>query len=153
MRLLHTADWHLGRVFHGRSLLAEQAMVLDELCLLAEQNQVDGLIIAGDVFDRAVPPVAAIELLDATLTRLVEMDLRVLMSAGNHDSARRLSYGARLLRQVTVVSQLSVEPAWSFDDSPWEVFALPHLEGRRGQGALGTWLRSRRRSRHAACSR
>ena len=70
MRLLHTSDWHLGRSFHGTSLLDEQAEALNRIVELAEQKDVDLVVIAGDLYDRAIPPAEAVQLFTATLARL-----------------------------------------------------------------------------------
>jgi exonuclease SbcD len=107
MRILHTADWHLGRTLGGASLLEDQAHLLDELVRLAADAAPDLVIVAGDLFDRAVPPVEAVELLDEVLCRLViGLGRRVVAIAGNHDSPKRLAFGARLLaeRGLTVVT-------------------------------------------------
>ena len=69
MRFLHTADWHLGRQFHNVSLLEDQAHVLDGLVALAREQRVDAVLLAGDVFDRAVPPADAVRLLDDVRNR------------------------------------------------------------------------------------
>ena len=97
LRLLHTSDWHLGRSLHGESLLSDQAWVLERLVALAKEERPDVLIVAGDLYDRAVPPPEAVALLDDVLTRLAELGVPVIAVAGNHDSAERLSFGARLL--------------------------------------------------------
>src|SRR5438477_811005 len=98
MRFIHTADWHLGRLFHGVHLTEDQAYVLDQFVGLVKDAKPDVVLVAGDVFDRAVPPPDAVELLDDVLSRLV-MDLQVpvVLIAGNHDSPGRLNFGARLL--------------------------------------------------------
>ncbi|MEN3111692.1 exonuclease SbcCD subunit D [Uliginosibacterium paludis] len=98
MRFLHTADWHLGRIFNARSLLEDQRHLLDQLVGLVAQRKPDAVLIAGDVFDRAVPPPEAVALLSEVLSRIV-IGLRtpVLMIAGNHDSGERLGFGAPLL--------------------------------------------------------
>ena len=70
MRLLHTSDWHLGRTFHGASLQREQAAVIDAIVDLTVATQVDAVIIAGDLFDRAVPPLEAVSLFDDAVARL-----------------------------------------------------------------------------------
>jgi len=70
MRLLHTSDWHLGRSFHGASLLDEQADALNRIVELAQQKDVDLVVIAGDLYDRAIPPAEAVQLFTATLVRL-----------------------------------------------------------------------------------
>ena len=70
MRFLHTSDWHLGRIFHGLHLLEDQRAALDQILDLAREYRVDALLVAGDVYDRAVPPTEAVNLLDETLRRL-----------------------------------------------------------------------------------
>ena len=98
MRFLHTSDWHLGRLFHGVHLTDDQAHVLDQVVCLAAESRLDAVIVAGDVFDRAVPPPDAVSLLDDVLSRLVlQARVPVVLVAGNHDSGQRLAFGARLL--------------------------------------------------------
>ena len=70
MKFIHTSDWHLGRQFHHQSLLEDQAKVLKQLLEYIEQEAVDAVIIAGDIYDRAVPPAAAVKLLDDTLANI-----------------------------------------------------------------------------------
>ncbi|MCC4115869.1 exonuclease SbcCD subunit D [Aromatoleum toluclasticum] len=101
LRILHTADWHLGRVYHGVSLLEDQAQVLDELVALIHSEKPDAVLIAGDIYDRSVPPAEAVRLLDDTLTRIVIGErVPVIVIAGNHDSPDRLGFGARLLSEA-----------------------------------------------------
>lgn len=100
MRLLHTADWHLGRSLNGASFLEEQAALLSgQFFDILRDTRPDALLLAGDVFDRAIPPAEAVELLDDILRRVV-LDHRVpvVLIPGNHDEARRLAFGAPLLR-------------------------------------------------------
>jgi DNA repair protein SbcD/Mre11 len=115
-RLLHTSDWHLGRALHEEPLLADQAWALDRLIALARDARPDAVVVAGDVYDRAVPPSEAVTLLDDVLTRLAELGAPVVVIAGNHDSGDRLSFGARLLarrgvhlRGVTELASAPVE--------------------------------------------
>lgn len=98
MRILHTADWHLGRIFYGVHLTDEQAHVLEQLVNLIKEAKADVVVIAGDIYDRAVPPTEAVQLLDEVLSQIL-MDCRtpVVMIAGNHDSPERLGFGNRLL--------------------------------------------------------
>ncbi len=98
MRFVHTADWHLGRLFHGRHLTEDQAVVLERLVDLLRDAKAEALVIAGDVYDRAVPPVEAVRLLDDVLTRVRrDVGIPVILIAGNHDAPDRIGFGARLL--------------------------------------------------------
>jgi len=98
MRLLHTSDWHLGRTLHGVDLLDHQAAFLDHLVDVVRTEDVDAVVVAGDVYDRAIPPVEAVTLLSDTLARLAERTT-VVLTSGNHDSATRLGFGAALMRE------------------------------------------------------
>ena len=98
MRFIHTADWHLGKLFGQRHMTEDQAYVLEELLALCKDVRPDALVIAGDVYDRAIPPPEAVELFNEILTRLAAQGIRVLFISGNHDSAVRLGFGAQLLR-------------------------------------------------------
>ncbi|GAB1620884.1 exonuclease SbcCD subunit D [Agarivorans albus] len=100
MKFLHTSDWHLGRQLHNQSLLEDQEYVLEQIIQIAQQQQVDVLIVAGDVFDRSVPPSNAVKLLDDTLDRLVnQLNIPVILIAGNHDGAQRLAFASRQMRE------------------------------------------------------
>lgn len=114
MRFVHTADWHLGRLFHGRHLTEDQAYVLDQLIELLSEAKAEALVLAGDVYDRAVPPVDAVRLLDDVLTRIArDVGIPVVAIAGNHDGPDRLAFGSALLREkgVYVVGRPSVPPS------------------------------------------
>jgi exonuclease SbcD len=98
MKLLHTSDWHLGRLFHNVSLLEDQAHALEQLVAYAVDHQVAAVLVAGDIYDRAVPPADAIALLDDTLHKLTyDHKIPVILISGNHDSPERLAFGARQL--------------------------------------------------------
>ncbi len=98
MKFLHTSDWHLGRQFHNVSLLEDQAYVLDQIVDIAVREKVEAVVIAGDVYDRTVPPARAVSLLDSILDRLChDLALPVILIPGNHDSPERLGFGARQL--------------------------------------------------------
>ncbi|MFZ5846634.1 MAG: metallophosphoesterase family protein, partial [Actinomycetota bacterium] len=96
MRILHTSDWHLGRSFHREGLLDAQAAFVDHLVATVEDEQVDLVVVAGDIYDRALPPVDAVQLADETFARLAASRARVVVTSGNHDSQIRLGFGARL---------------------------------------------------------
>ncbi|MEU0405726.1 exonuclease SbcCD subunit D [Streptomyces sp. NPDC006197] len=102
MRLLHTSDWHLGRSFHRVGLLDAQAAFLDHLVATVHAHDVDAVLVAGDVYDRAVPPLPAVELFDTALHRLAEAGVPTVMISGNHDSARRLGVGAGLIERAGI---------------------------------------------------
>ena len=113
MRLLHTADWHIGRQFHHQSLLEDQRHVLQQIVGLVRERQVDVVLVAGDIYDRSVPPAAAVALLDEVLEQLcLQLGVPVIMIAGNHDGAERLAFGARHLAQagLHIVTRLQAEP-------------------------------------------
>lgn len=96
MRFIHTSDWHIGRQLHNQSLLEDQAYVLDQIVTLAQEHAVDAVIIAGDIYDRSIPPASAVALLDEVLNRLItELGVQVLMIAGNHDGHERLGFAAK----------------------------------------------------------
>lgn len=142
MRFLHTSDWHLGRILHGRSLIEDQAHVLDRFVDLVRDARPDAVLIAGDVYDRAVPPAEAVELLDDTLSRIVlGQGVPVLVIAGNHDSPERLGFGARLLaeRGLTIVGRVDAPRAVAFEDD-WGrvvVHPLPYAEPALVRDAFG----------------
>jgi DNA repair protein SbcD/Mre11 len=97
MRFVHTADWHLGRLFHGVHLTEDQAHILNQFVAFVKDGKPDVLLIAGDIYDRAVPPPEAVGLLDDVLSRLVlGLKVPVVLIAGNHDSPHRLGFGSRL---------------------------------------------------------
>ncbi|NUR05682.1 MAG: exonuclease SbcCD subunit D [Nocardioidaceae bacterium] len=96
MRILHTSDWHLGRSFHRVGMLRAQAAYVDHLLDVVEQERVDLVVVSGDVYDRALPPVDAVELADDAFARLAASRATVVVSSGNHDSPARLGFNARL---------------------------------------------------------
>ena len=98
MKFIHTSDWHIGREFHNVSLLADQRHVLDQLVAYIEKEAVDALVIAGDIYDRSVPPSKAVALLDESISKICsDMRVPVIMIPGNHDGAERLRFGSRQL--------------------------------------------------------
>ncbi|GAA0312559.1 exonuclease SbcCD subunit D [Oceanobacillus oncorhynchi subsp. oncorhynchi] len=110
MKLIHTADWHLGKLVQGVYMTEDQACILDQFVEAVEKENPDAVIIAGDLYDRAVPPVEAVDLLDKTLDRIVnQLGIPVLAIAGNHDSPGRLHFGSRLMKEkgYHIIGQLS----------------------------------------------
>jgi len=133
MRFLHTADWHLGRSFHQASLVEDQAHVLNQLVELAIRERLDAVVIAGDVYDRAVPPADAVVLLDDVLARLVlGAGIRVVLIAGNHDSPDRVGFGGRVAENqgLAMRGTLTHLAPVVFDDAFGQValHPLPYVE-------------------------
>jgi exonuclease SbcD len=128
MRLLHTADWHLGRSFHGVSLLDAQATYVDWLVGVASDAGVEAILVSGDLYDRALPPVDAVRLADEALARLVEVAPVVVIS-GNHDSAARLAFGSGLFERAGLHLRTDVarigEPVLIGDAA---IYPIPYLE-------------------------
>ena len=143
MRFLHTADWHLGRVYHGVSLLEDQAYVLREFVRIAAELRPDAILIAGDIYDRSVPPADAVRLLDEVLTELVSgLGIAVVVIAGNHDGPDRLAFGSSLLTRagLTLCGPVSakVQPLMLRDaDGEVAVYPLPYAEPALVRAALG----------------
>lgn len=101
MRILHTADWHLGKVVNEFSMLEDQQHFLDHLIQLIKDYQVDLLMMAGDLYDRSVPPKEAVNLFNDFLNRMqAEIEIPILIISGNHDSNERLEYGSQRLAQT-----------------------------------------------------
>ena len=132
MRILHTSDWHIGRTFHGNSTMDALSQVLAELVRQVEENAVDVVIVAGDVFDSATPSGAAYTLLSDTLLALHQAGAQVIVTSGNHDSAARLGFQARLLRDgihvVTDPVEVGVPITITDADGPVHFFGIPYLE-------------------------
>jgi exonuclease SbcD len=142
MRLLHTSDWHLGRSFHRVDLIAHQEAFLDWLVAEARAREVDAVLVAGDIFDRAVPPVDAVRLASVALARFAAAGIPVVALAGNHDSATRLGFGAELAEAAGVHVRTRVEDVerpvtLTDDDGPVHVYAVPYLDPDVVHGALG----------------
>lgn len=151
MRIIHTSDWHVGRSLHGADLSAAHAQFFDFLCELVDQERPDALLVAGDIFDRAIPPVESVVLVDDALARLCART-RVLLTPGNHDSAGRLAFGQGLLTERLVMRArvADVGRAVALPNGAGQVGALiyplpyldpdlarPHLAGSDPQAADG----------------
>ncbi len=133
MRILHTSDWHLGRSFHREGMLAHQAGYIDHLLEVVASEEVDLVVVAGDVYDRALPQVDAVRLADDALSRLAASRARVVVSSGNHDSAQRLGFSSRLIDAAGVhlrTDPASVGTPVVLGDAHGEVVvhALPYLD-------------------------
>lgn len=129
MKFLHTSDWHLGVTENERSLLNDQKFFIDRICEIIEENKIDAVLLAGDVYDRSVASADAIKLYDYAMTRICgELSVPVLSVAGNHDSAERLSSCRDLLKSagLHIIGSLENKPQKVlFSDA--EVFFLPWI--------------------------
>ncbi|GIH24045.1 nuclease SbcCD subunit D [Acrocarpospora phusangensis] len=127
MRLLHTSDWHLGRSFHRESLLRAQEAFVDHLVTTVREERVDVVLVSGDVYDRALPPVDAVALCGEALARLRDLGVHTVLISGNHDSPVRLGFGADLMDRV----HLRTDPGRSWVPvliNDVGFFGIPYLE-------------------------
>ena len=132
MKLLHLSDLHLGKRLHEMSLLEDQAYILEEILQIAEAERPDAVLVAGDVYDKAVPPAEAVELLDGFLSRMAQ-GRPVFVLSGNHDSPERLAFGGRLMAGSGVYlspvfrggeAPVTLEDPWG----PVDIHLLPFLK-------------------------
>lgn len=133
MRLLHTSDWHLGRGFHGMTLREEQQQMLQTVCQAVQEHQVEAVLVTGDIYDRALPPEWAMTMLEDCLTELVNNGTDVILTSGNHDSARRLGFGRTLMAASGVHIRSSLTDAWNpveyhDGESTLLIYGVPYLE-------------------------
>lgn len=144
MRFLHTADWHLGRVFNGISLLSDQEKILrEEFLPLVKAEAVEAVIIAGDIYDRSIPPTEAIDMFNEVLVKLAEAKVKVLYIAGNHDSSSRLHFGSQLMQPAGVyvrgVYAGDLQPVCLQDEyGPVYFMLYPYVEPAAVQSFLGS---------------
>lgn len=132
MKLLHLSDLHLGKRLHEMSLLEDQAYILEEILQIAEAERPNAVLVAGDVYDKAVPPAEAVELLDGFLSRMAQ-GRPVFVLSGNHDSPERLAFGGRLMAGSGVYlspvfrggeAPVTLEDPWG----PVDIHLLPFLK-------------------------
>lgn len=100
MKIIHTGDWHIGKIINEFSMLEDQEFILNQFISIIEAEKPHVLVIAGDLYDRSIPSVEAVELLDKTFNSiLLDLKIPIIAIAGNHDSAERLSFGSKILNQ------------------------------------------------------
>lgn len=144
MRILHTADWHLGRTLHGVDLGPAHAAFLDQLVEVVRSEGVGAVVVAGDVYDRAFPPLESVSLLQDALVRLCELT-HVVITPGNHDSAIRLGFGSDLFRERLSVRARPLESATplTIPDAAGAagllVYAVPYLDPDAARVTLAPW--------------
>ena len=133
MKFFHLSDLHLGKRLNEFSMTADQAYILDQILALAEEEQPDAVVIAGDVYDKAVPSAEAVSLFDEFLVRLARQNLDVFVISGNHDSPERIAFGSRLLDAAGIhlspVYNGTVEPVTLCDEfGPVDFYLLPFVK-------------------------
>ena len=133
MKFLHLSDLHLGKRVIEFSMLEDQKYILNEIIKIADSQKPDAVLIAGDVYDKGIPPLEAVSLFDDFLNRLVERNLPVLIISGNHDSPERISFGSNLMKKSGVyfssVYDGTVEKVTLNDDKgPVNFYLLPYLK-------------------------
>jgi exonuclease SbcD len=146
MKFLHTSDWHLGRQFHNVSLIEDQKHVLNQLLDYIDGEAVEAVIIAGDVYDRAIPPTSTVELLDATLNKIcLDLKVPVIMIPGNHDSGDRLKFGANHFRQggLHILGELTrvTEPI-TLPNCPVHFYGIPYADPERVRATFNVDVKS-----------
>ena len=143
MLFLHTADWHLGKALFGHSLLEDQRWFLEAHFLpLIDREHPDAVVLAGDIFDRQIPPVEAVALFDSFLRAMAARHVPLIAITGNHDSAARLSLGASLLRGAGVVLATRPEDLYTpymleKDGERVCFYTLPYCEPAAARALLG----------------
>lgn len=133
MKFLHLADLHLGKRVNGFSMLEDQAHILRQILAILDDEQPDGVLIAGDVYDKSVPSVEAVGLLDGFLTELRARGVPVLLISGNHDSPERLAFGGRVMDScgihISPVYDGALAPVTLHDAfGPVHVWLLPFVK-------------------------
>ena len=133
MRILHTSDWHIGRSFHGHSTTAHLEHVLEALVTVVVDQQVDVVVVAGDVFDSATPAAENFDVLTRVLAKLRATGTRVVMTSGNHDSATRLGFqsGFAELAGIHIITrhEQAITPVTIDDEhGPVHFYGIPYLE-------------------------
>ncbi|HEY7597039.1 MAG TPA: exonuclease SbcCD subunit D [Actinophytocola sp.] len=142
MRVLHTSDWHVGRMFHGRDLLADQEAVLGGLADLVADERVDVVVVAGDLYDRAVPSGEAVSACTRILDRIRSAGARLVITPGNHDSAPRLGAFAPFaeaggLHLRTSIAELDRPVLLADEHGPVALYGIPYLEPEPARHSLG----------------
>lgn len=131
MRIIHTSDWHLGRIIFGRSMLDDQRSFVNDFFLpLCEKEKPDAVILAGDIFDRQFAPVEAVRLFDEFLSHLcIDMNIPLVALAGNHDAADRIAVGGALLRKAGATITTKLDPFQApLSIGNVDIYSFPYIE-------------------------
>ena len=114
MKLMHLSDLHLGKRVNEFSMLEDQTYILNKIIHIIDEEQPSGIILAGDIYDKPIPPAEAVELFDDFLYKLSQRELNVFIISGNHDSAERISFGSRLFDKAGI----HLSPVYNGNISP-----------------------------------
>ena len=133
MKFLHLGDLHLGKTLFDFDLVEDQRYILDQILCIAEKESVDGVLIAGDVYDKAVPSEAATKLLDYLLMKLAQKEIKVFMVSGNHDSDDRLNYGSTLFASNQIFISAVFDgtlhrQSFAEEDTKINIYMLPFVK-------------------------
>lgn len=134
MKILHTSDWHLGRSLHGYSLIEDQAYVLEGLLEKLKEDQVDVLVIAGDIYDKTIPTEAAVELFNHFISKVIlEYKITTIIISGNHDSGERIDFGSKLFesQKLYIVGKCAngyQKVTVKLEEEELDVFMIPYIE-------------------------
>ncbi len=134
LKIIHTADWHIGKLVHGLHMTEDQDYLLKQFVRLVDDEKPDVVIIAGDIYDRTVPPVEAVELMDKILTEiLIECKTKIIMITGNHDSSDRVGFANRILRNhglyIRTDLEKSIDPIVISDEfGAVNFYPIPFIE-------------------------
>lgn len=133
MKFLHLGDLHLGKTLFDFDLVEDQRYILDQILCIAEKESVDGVLIAGDVYDKSVPSEAATKLLDYFLMKLAQKEIKVFMVSGNHDSDDRLNYGSTLFASNQIFISAVFDgtlhrQSFAEEDTKINIYMLPFVK-------------------------
>lgn len=140
MKIFHTADWHIGKSIMNKSFIPEQIEVLEGLIGKIEKEDPDVIIISGDIYDKPIPTIEAIELLNRTLKKIViNMGKKVIIISGNHDSSERLSFGSEILREnglyiITDIKKYSEKIVIGDEYGSVNFYPIPYITPMRARG-------------------
>ncbi len=133
MKLIHLSDLHLGKNVNGYSMLEDQKYILIKILAVIDEEQPDGVILAGDIYDKPVPPAEAVEMFDDLLVKLAQRHLPVFVISGNHDSPERIAFGSRLMD----VTGIHLSPVYDGTVTPFtlrdeygevKIYSLPFIK-------------------------
>lgn len=136
MKFLHLGDLHLGKTLFDFDLVEDQRYILDQILRIAEKESVDGVLIAGDVYDKSVPSEAATKLLDYFLMKLAQKEIKVFMVSGNHDSDDRLNYGSTLFASNQIFISAVFDgtlhrQSFAEEDTKINIYMLPFVKASK----------------------